>query len=82
MSDPEAYNGDPAVLEYSRHAEQRLKERRITKAEAEDTFKNPDITHPDDKGNPCYAKRYPGGRRVELVIRAGSNPPLVITVMD
>jgi hypothetical protein len=74
MSGPEVYNGAPGV--------QRLRERRITKAEAEDTFRNPDITHPDDKGNPCYVKRFPRGRRVAPVIRAGSNPAFGITVMD
>jgi hypothetical protein len=82
MSNPRDYNASPRVLRYSRHAEQRLQERKISKSDAEEAYRNPDVTHPDDKGNPCYVKHFPGGRRVEIVVRAGSDPPFVITVMD
>ena len=69
-------------LRFSKHAEDRLEERKISKADAEDAYRSPDITYPDDKGNPCYVKNLPDGKRVEIVVEAGTNPPFVITVMD
>lgn len=68
-------------LRFSGHAEDRLRERKISKADAENAYREPDITYDDPKGNPCYV-RHASGKRVEVVIRKGSNPPFVITIMD
>ena len=57
-------------------------QRKISKVDAESTYRNPDVTYPDDKGNPCYVRNLPSGKRVEVVIEANSTPPFVITVID
>ena len=71
------------ALSYSHHANDRMKQRRITKEEVEYSLKNYQTSYHDAKGNPIFRAVLPGGRNIKVVLSADSvDPRLVITVAD
>jgi len=69
------------VTTYSTHAEQRLVQRRISKAEAEAVLADPDTTYNDPTGKLIFIG-HPNGRYIKVVVSPGSSPPHIITAMD
>jgi hypothetical protein len=77
------YSVHDGALSYSHHANDRMKQRLITKEEVEYSLKNYHISYHDVKGNPIYRSVLPSGRNIKVVMSAESvNPRLVITVAD
>ncbi len=56
-------------------------QRDISQEEVETALAEYHTVYTDPKGNPIYIGR-PGGRRIKVVVRRGSDPPHVITVAD
>jgi hypothetical protein len=56
-------------------------ERGISESEVGAASASPDITYTDRAGNSVLIGN-PGGRRIKVVVRAGSYPPFVITAAD
>ena len=75
--------GRPCVSgpEYSVHARERMRERRISEAEVEDVLTNHHTRYPDREGNAVLIG-HPGGRRIKVVVRKDSDPPFIITTAD
>lgn len=67
------------MLRYSRHAEQRMRERRISKDIVEAVVDSPDVTYPDGGGNRCLVRDVDG--RTVRVVLAGDDPDFVVTVI-
>ena len=71
------------MLEYSRHARERMRERGISEQEVEFCLDNYSISYKDKKGNSIYIAYLVSGKRVKVVAKAGSaNPVIIITVAD
>ncbi|HEX6387122.1 MAG TPA: DUF4258 domain-containing protein [Anaerolineae bacterium] len=51
---------------YTRHARQRMKQRKVTEEQVEETLTTPDILEPGDSGGSIAIRRY-GGREVRVV---------------
>jgi hypothetical protein len=68
-------------VRYTKHAEERMVDRRITPAEVDHVLESPDIEYHDAKGNSVLV-RFIGGRRIKVVVDVDTNPPIVITVAD
>lgn len=66
---------------YSYHARLRMRERNISEDEVESVLNEYHTSYTDKKGNPIYVG-HPNGRRIKVVVAAGSNPPHVITTAD
>jgi hypothetical protein len=64
-----------------KHPHLRMKQRNISEDEVEDTLAHYHTHYTDRKGNPIYIAHVKG-RRIKVVVSAGSNPPHVITVGD
>lgn len=70
-------------LEYTIHAQQRMKQRGITKEEVEHYVVNYDIRYHDPKGNMVYRSSLSYGKRIKVVTKGNTNDPaVVITVAD
>jgi len=69
------------MLYYTRHAKDRMQERRITEKEVEYCIQNYHTSYTDKKGNPIYSAQLPSGRQIKVVVQA-NNPKIVITVAD
>lgn len=54
----------PAIT-YTRHARERIEERRISQAEVEAVLDDPQIVYHDRKANPIYV-RFLGSRRIKV----------------
>lgn len=67
--------------EYTRHARERMAERRITELEVEATLTCHHTEYSDRSGNHIYIA-HPGGRRIKIVLAKDSDPPKIITVAD
>jgi hypothetical protein len=61
----------------TRHAEERMAERGITRAEVEAVYNDPDTTYPGKEGTECRVKTI-AGRRIKIVVIW---PDLVKTVV-
>jgi len=60
-----------------------MTERAISEAEVQSCLENYDISYADKKGNPIYIANLATGRRIKVVVEAGSSDPIiVITVAD
>ncbi len=58
-------------------------QRRITEDEVEYCLNHFDTSYTDVKGNPIYKATLPNGKRLKVVVAAGSiDPVLVITAAD
>ena len=68
-------------VRYTRHARDQMTLRAVTEVEVEQVIADPDITYPDQYGNPCYV-RWVSGRRIRVVVASGSSPPRVVTVIS
>lgn len=67
------------MLRFSLHAEQRLQQRGITKAEVEEVVKDPEVSYPDGKGNRSLVRDV-GDKTIRVVV-SGADPEFVITVI-
>lgn len=69
-------------LRYTEHAEERMGERRISRADVETVLADPDIDLPRGrKPGRVYARRL-GSRKITVVVGTDTDPPTVITVGD
>jgi hypothetical protein len=66
---------------YTRHARERMAERNITEQEVEATLEDHHTEYPDRAGNRVYIG-HPDGRRIKIVVKKDSSPPLIITAAD
>jgi len=70
-------------LVYTHHAEDRMRQRGITKDEVEYCLDQPEICYKDPKGNPIYRGLVPGGKKIKVVTAADTSDQIVIiTVAD
>ena len=67
-------------MHFSKHAQKRLRERKISKQEVSQYLQDYDVRYSDKDGNPIY-KADVGNRRIK-VVRKGDDPNFVITVTD
>lgn len=71
------------TVRYIRHAERRLAERGISKADVEAVIADPEVVLPPkdkSKTNRTDLMKYVGGRRIHVVVEDwGAEDPLVIT---
>jgi hypothetical protein len=67
------------TLVYSKHAEDRLADRNISKADVEKVLADPDVDQPRVRGGRIYARRV-GERRITVVVATDTNPYTVVTV--
>jgi hypothetical protein len=51
---------------YTRHAQQRMKQRKVTEKQVKETLADPDEVEPGDNGGDIAIRRY-GGREVRVV---------------
>jgi hypothetical protein len=65
----------------SRHALQRMHERRITADEVVHVLRHAHTRYTDPRGSEVLIG-HPNGRRIKVVIAQGSTPPFIITVAD
>ena len=65
-------------VHYSRHAQDRMAERGISRREVEHVIRHPDTSYTDRDGYDILVGEY-GGRRIKVVVKRGSDPPYVIT---
>ena len=72
---------EQAELRFTHHAQLRMQQRKISRAEVEDVVSNYHTSYTDRGGNPILIG-HPGGRRIKVVVKKGSSPLLVITVGD
>jgi hypothetical protein len=63
----------------TRHAEERMAEREIDRAEVEEVYESPEITYANEHGHPCFVKTITG-RRIKIVAVQGTD--LIKTVID
>jgi len=71
------------MIEYTRHARDRMRQRRISEKEVEYCLENYHTHYTDKAGNPIYKTDLPGGRHLKVVVQANSvDPIVVITVAD
>jgi hypothetical protein len=68
-------------LSYTKHAIERMLERKITESEILECIQNYDINHTDKKGNPVYRATLSSGRRLKVVVQK-EDPNKVITIGD
>ncbi len=59
-----------------------MRERKITEEEVEYCLTNYQTSYTDLGGNPIYKADLPHGRHIKVVVKANSNPALIITVTD
>jgi hypothetical protein len=69
------------VIIYSRHARDRMAQRRVSEEEVEAVLTRGHTKYASREKTTVYIGR-PGGRRIKVVIRQDSIPPYVITVGD
>lgn len=67
-------------MRFSRHAQSRMAERRLSVAQVASVVDAPDVTFTDSKGNPCYTREI-NGRRIKVVV-AADDTEFVITAID
>lgn len=65
---------------YSLHARRRLQLRGITESDVENVLTHWHTRHTDMEDNPCFIGDI-RGQRVRVVVRLGSSPPHIITVI-
>ena len=71
------------MISYTRHAKDRMKQRRITEEEVEYCLNNYHTSYADPSGNPIYKAELPDGRNIKVVVKAESvDPKVIITVAD
>lgn len=71
------------MISYTRHAKDRMRERRITEEEVQYCLENYHISYTDSEGNSIYKAKLPSGRNIKVIIKANSiDPRVVITVAD
>ncbi len=71
------------MIYYTHHARERMKQRGITEKEVEYCLNNYHTSYNDAAGNPLYKADLPNGRRIKVVVKAGSvEPKIIITVAD
>jgi hypothetical protein len=69
-------------IEYLQHALDQMKERRISKEEAESCINDHTIEYTDKGGNPIYVASVKG-RSIKVVVKKGCiDPIVVITAAD
>jgi len=68
-------------INFTNHARDQMALRGISPAEVAQVVSDPDITYPDQYGNPCFV-RWVAERRIRVVIAHGSESPRVITAID
>jgi len=62
---------------YTRHARQRMKQRKVTEAQVEETLRDPDDIEPGDNGGDVAIRRY-DGREVRVVYSEPEEDTFVI----
>lgn len=62
---------------FTRHARQRMKQRRVTEKQVEETLTDPDKIEPGDNGGDIAIRRY-GGRDVRVVYSEPSEDKYVV----
>ena len=71
------------MIAYTRHARERMRERRITEEEVEYCLEHYHTCYSDSKGNTIYKAELPNSRHIKVVVKAKSTEPkLIITVAD
>lgn len=71
------------MVEYSRHASDRLLERNISHDDVMYCLKHYHTSYQDRSGNMIYRADLPGERHIKVVVKANtSDPKIVITVAD
>ena len=71
------------MIVYTRHARDRMRERRITEEEVEYCLDNYHTFYSDSEGNSIYKADLPSSRHIKVVVKAKSvDPKLIITVAD
>lgn len=71
------------MISYTRHANDRMKQRGITEEEVEYCLNNYHTSSTDSSGNPIYKADLPDGRNIKVVVKAKSDDPkIIITVAD
>ena len=73
-----AANGN---INYDRHARRRMRWRRISEEEVEETIRNPDRLEPTNRGR-TNAFRWMGDRHIRVTLIQSESGILVITVVD
>ncbi|MFW6125877.1 MAG: DUF4258 domain-containing protein [Chloroflexota bacterium] len=72
-----------AMVRYTSHAKDRMRQRRITEQEVEYCLLHYHTWYTDRAGNPIYKAQLPNGRTIKVVLKSQSTDPvLVITVAD
>lgn len=69
------------AIGYSRHARRRMRWRRITEQEVEDTIRNPDRMESTHQGK-ANAFKLIGSRRIGVTFRESEIGIVVVTVVD
>jgi hypothetical protein len=67
-------------IHYTGHARMRMTERSVSETDIAVVLSDPDVRYTDADGNPNFV-RFIDGRRIRVVIAAGSSPARVITVI-
>ena len=72
------------MLSYTRHARERMRERRISEAEVKYVIHNYDVSFPGHGENTIisYVATTPSGRKIRVVIKETEETRLIISVMD
>jgi hypothetical protein len=68
------------MIYYTQHAQDRMRQRGITKKEVEYCLKNYHTSYPDRKGNLIYKTNLPSGKCLKVVVSTDITDIRVITV--
>ena len=72
--------GMASAPEFTQHARDQMALRGVAQAEVKQVLADRAVLYADQYGNPCYV-RLIAGRRIRVVVAAGSDPPRVVTVV-
>ena len=72
--------GRASAPDLTQHARDQMALRGVGQAEVKQVLADRGVLYPDQYGNPCYV-RLIAGRRIRIVVAAGSNPPRIVTVV-
>jgi hypothetical protein len=71
------------MIEFTRHASERLLERNISKEDVEYCLNNYHTSYPDRAGNMIYKADLPNGRGIKVVVKANTGDhKIIITAAD
>lgn len=70
------------MVQFLPHARKRMRQRNISECEVRYCLQNPEVTYSDKKGNPIYVTHTSNGRRIKVVVLAGTDPTTILTVAD